>query len=394
MTASFPHGLELNERNRGPSPEKIKLVVSDFHLSRGKWLPDGRRNPLEDFGQDDRFREFLEHYSSGVYGSMEVELIINGDFFDPLAVMPPNVSLLELKRIQFPADVEEEAAVRQIETILNGHPIAVEALRSFLAKSKRLVFRWGNHDASILWPAVQHHIRETLVPPSPELLEFQVKPYVFDRVCVDHGHQYEALNRFDEGNLFIERKTKTGIKRILSLPFGSFFVLGFLNRVKLQRQFINQVQPLRVYLKIAMIFEPVFFVLNGLRAAWFFIKMRFVTHPMRFSRFSKTLLIIFEVFHRPSLEKEAESLLTGDGHENLEFDTLILGHNHQATVRVFSNGKQYINTGTWIPITSLDISTLGHRILRTYALIEYSNGKARVSLKIWNGSPQVTDDFS
>lgn len=58
--------------------KKIKLVISDFHLSRGRWLADGRRNPLEDFHQDGRFKEFLEYYSTG--------MIINGDFFDPLNV--------------------------------------------------------------------------------------------------------------------------------------------------------------------------------------------------------------------------------------------------------------------------------------------------------------------
>jgi hypothetical protein len=66
----------------------------------------------------------------------------------------------------------------------------------------------------------------------------------------------------------------------------------------------------------------------------------------------------------------------------------------QAALRVFPGGKQYINTGTWTPITSLDMSTLGHRVLRTYALIEYVDGKARASLKIWNGKPQITDDFA
>lgn len=376
------------------APKKIKLVVSDFHLSRGKWLKDGRRNPLEDFHQDERFRELLDHYSSGPYQDTEVELIINGDFFDPLAIIPLPDTRKNRKKLEFPIEVEEPAAVQKFQIIAEGHPVSFQAMREFLRRGKRIVFRWGNHDAALLWPEVQNFLTQTLSPPRPEQLEFQVKPYIFDRICVDHGHQFETLNQFDENNLFMVRKTRDGERKIQNLPFGSFFVLGFINRLKLERSYINQVQPFRAYLRLAMFADPVFFVINGIRAAWFFVKMRFITHPMRFARFKKTLKLIAEVFHRPSLEEEAEKVLTGPGSEALPYDTLILGHNHQAQSRVFPGGKQYINTGTWIPITSLDMTTLGHRILRTYALIEYVDGRARASLKIWNGSPSITDDFA
>lgn len=376
--------------------KKLKLVISDFHLSRGKWLPDGRRNPLEDFYQDERLRELLEHYSTGANADAEVELIVNGDFFDPLAVIPVPRNPSPKAARDFPIEVEEDAAVRQFRTIVAGHPVSMRALREFLARGKKVVLRWGNHDAALLWPGVQEYLREELKPPRPELLEFQREAYVFDRVCVDHGHQHETLNHFDESKMFIERRTRKGTVLIQNLPFGSFFVLGFLNRLKLQRSYINQVYPFRLYLRLSFMVEPMFFFLNGLRVAWFFVKTRFVTHPMRFSRFRKTLLLIAEAIHRPSLEDVAERLLTGPGAAELPFDTLIMGHNHQAATRIFPGGKQYINTGTWIPITSLDMSTLGHRVLRTYALIEYLDGedKPRASLKIWNGSPQITEDFA
>ena len=76
--------------------QKLKLVISDFHLSRGNWLPDGRRNPLEDFHQDQRLFEMLDHYSSGPHADSDVELIVNGDFFDPLAVIPVAVAAVEV----------------------------------------------------------------------------------------------------------------------------------------------------------------------------------------------------------------------------------------------------------------------------------------------------------
>lgn len=373
---------------------KIKLVISDFHLSRGMWLKNGRRNPLEDFHQDERFKEFLVYYSTGIYQDYEVELIINGDFFDPLAVIPVPDKKGKMPVLEYPLEVEEPAAVVKFETILDGHPVAFGALQDFLKRGKKIIFRWGNHDAAILWPAVQTLLRERLAPPQASQVEFQQEPYIFDRICIDHGHQYEMINHFDEENIFIERKTKYGVKKIQNLPFGSFFVLGFINKVKLQRSYINQVQPFRLYIRLSLLLEPMFFIVNGIYAAWFFIKMRFITHPMRFARLRKTFLLSLEALHRPSLEEIVESIFTNPEGDHLPYDTIIMGHNHQATTRIFPGGKQYINTGTWIPITSLDMSTLGRQILRTYALIEYSDGKPRASLKIWHGEPHVTDDFA
>ena len=103
---------------------------------------------------------------------------------------------------------------------------------------------------------------------------------------------------------------------------------------------------------------------------------------------------MIEAFSRPSLEGVAETLFTSSQADALPYDTIIMGHNHQATVRVFPGGKQYINTGTWTPITSLELANLGHRVLRTYALIEIVEGKARATLKIWNGRSQICDDFA
>jgi UDP-2,3-diacylglucosamine pyrophosphatase LpxH len=376
------------------APKKIKLVISDFHLSRGKWLENGRRNPLEDFHQDDRFKEFLDYYGTGEYEDADVELIVNGDFFDPLAVIPLPGRDGKLPPLEYPLEVEEPAAVEKFKSILNGHPVSFGAMKDFLKRGKKIIFRWGNHDAALLWPAVQELLRNHLSPPLPHQVEFQKDPYIFDRICIDHGHQYEFLNQFDENNIFIERKTKYGIKKIQNLPFGSFFVLGFINRVKLQRSYINQVQPFRLYIRLSLLLEPMFFFINGIYAAWFFIKMRFITHPMRFARLKKTFLLILEVFHRPSLEDITEEFFMGPEGGQLPYDTIIMGHNHQANMRLYPGGKQYINTGTWIPITSLDMSTLGRQILRTYALIEYVDGKARASLKIWHGEPHLTDDFT
>lgn len=373
---------------------KLKIVISDFHLARGRWLPNGRRNPLEDFHQDERLEELLDHYSSGAYATWEIELVVNGDFFDPLAVIPLPEERGKFPKLEYPLEVEESAAVAKFRQIVEGHPVAFNALRRFLARGKRVVFRWGNHDAAILWPGVQAYLRTALEAPEPGQIEVQMDPYIFDRICIDHGHQHEIINQFDTKKMFFETETPRGRRTIQNLPFGSFFVMGFINRLKLERSFINQVYPLHTYLRIWALLEPFRFLRMAAIVSWFFIKMRFVTHPYRFARLKKTLLILTEMFYRPSLEEVAEEILTGPGSADLPYDVLIMGHNHQAASRVFPGGKQYINTGCWTPITSLDMSNLGHRVMRTYAVVEYVDGRARASLKIWHGQARVTDEFA
>jgi len=65
--------------------QKVVLVISDLHLGAGKMIK-GKRNLLEDFHYDNELVDFLNYYSSGDYQDIEVELVINGDFFDFLAV--------------------------------------------------------------------------------------------------------------------------------------------------------------------------------------------------------------------------------------------------------------------------------------------------------------------
>ena len=61
------------------------IVISDLHLGAGNSV-NNRKNPLEDFHFDKELIEFIEYHSSGHFLDREVELIINGDFFDLLAV--------------------------------------------------------------------------------------------------------------------------------------------------------------------------------------------------------------------------------------------------------------------------------------------------------------------
>lgn len=356
----------------------IKIIVSDCHLGTGALLSDGGINPLEDFRKDDKFVEFLDFYSSGDYAHADVELIINGDFFDMLQARTTS---------RTPYEIIESVAVYKIRRILKGHPQVVEALQEFIRRGKKIKYIWGNHDAGIWWPEVRKEIQETITPE----IEFYLKPYEFDGVRVEHGHQYEITHHFDVDNMFLKRKKRT----ILNYPFGSFFVAGFLVPLKIKRNYISQVVPFSKFIRWGLIFDFWFTFLTGFKAVYFFIKMRFIFHPLRFSRFSKTLKILYQAINRPLFHRIAPQIL----HET-HSKILIMGHNHEAAHRHYRNGTQYVNTGTWTDITSFDPGSLGHLSRPTYAYIEYfpdthpgGGVTPQVSLKVWKGKHHQYEEF-
>ena len=66
--------------------KRIKLVISDLHLGKGRLLENGGINSFEEFYYGDKLIEFINFYSTGVYRESDVELIINGDFLNFLQV--------------------------------------------------------------------------------------------------------------------------------------------------------------------------------------------------------------------------------------------------------------------------------------------------------------------
>jgi UDP-2,3-diacylglucosamine pyrophosphatase LpxH len=108
--------------------QRIILVISDLHLGAGE-IVDGHKNPLEDFHREEELVEFLDFFSTGSYATKDIELIINGDFLDLLAV--PYVKYFDDEFWS------EDAAKEKLKMILNAHQNVFIALNSFLsAKNK------------------------------------------------------------------------------------------------------------------------------------------------------------------------------------------------------------------------------------------------------------------
>ena len=360
--------------------KSLKIVISDFHLGKGRYLPNGLPNRMEEFQQDDKLAEMLAYYSVGPgrAAADEVELVINGDFIDYLAV---DVSG------KYPDAMFESVAVEATELVIKAHPVAFDGLRAFAnTPGCRIRYSLGNHDPAIAWPAVQAVFNQALAAN----VAFTFDAYEFDDVRIEHGHQREVIHQFDTTQLILPVGPVGRKEPIINFPFGCFFVTGFVNKLREQRHYITQVVPFRLYLRWAFINDFWFAFKNGFGVIAFFIKMRFIRHPTRFSKFSKTLRILGEIFHPPQFELLAAKVL-----EKAPYRVLIMGHNHEACLRTFPHGKQYANSGTWSEFTSFEPGLLGRHLVRSYVILEREDDQPwRVGLKQWFGKQSVEESLS
>ena len=353
---------------------KVKIVISDLHVAKGLRLPDGRRNILEDFFEDAAVVEFLKFYSTGEYADASVEVISNGDFFNMLQVDYQD---------QFVDMITEKVSMHKMERIFEGHGALMDAMRDFCARPRHnLVFVVGNHDAALLWPGVQQQLRQRI----SKSLRFYPDFYAFDGVLVTHGHRYEFIHHFNPHAFWYE--TPDG-ERYMRLPWGSHFVIDFLNRMKGQRPFIDKIKPFRKYLRYAFLNDFMFFWKMIYHIVRFWTRNRFHSDPFRRREFKLSPTRMANAMTHESMLQGAERIL-----RNTNYRIVIMGHSHAYDFRQFGNHGEYFNTGTWTETISLDIQTLGRSLDRTYVLIEYDDQDVpQARLKRWNGMHQVEEDL-
>lgn len=351
--------------------KKIKLVVSDFHLGSGQRNPDGSINILEDFFHDGKFIEFLEYFCTGDFEDADVELIINGDFF--------NLLMIDFEEVE-PEIVTEMTALRRMKKIMDGHKATMNALKYFQSvDGKQVTFIMGNHDPGILFPSVQDQIRSYV----GKGVRFFLESYEFDGIYIEHGNQYEVANAFDRDQYFL---TKHLPEPVLNQPWGTYFLVHVVNSVKRNKRHFDKVLPFGTYLKWMLIYDIRFF----LRVLWmivrFFFVSRFKNDPRRNTSFKQTMEILLEAPVFPDLDRAAERIL----YTREDIHTVIFGHNHRPTFRQFGPGKEYINTGTWNEMTHLEIDRMGTKLDCTFAYIEYVDSMPQTSLRIWRGRQRLS----
>ncbi len=368
----------MSTNNNAPA-KKIKLVISDCHLSGGVQF-ENQQNPHEDFFFDDEMVEFFQHFSTGVYGDgCDVELIINGDYLDFLNVP---------YRGEFEEVITEQFALYKLECIIAGHPKVMKALKHFTSlPGKKITVNIGNHDADLFFPKVQERlIREwdaDSIYPSHRVSVNYAKPHIDleGGIQIHHGNQFEAVHLFNYSNPFL---TSGLSDPVLNLPWGSFYVLKIVNRFKWEREYVDKIRPVKTMLLWGLLFDTIFTLKFFFLSFFYFMKTRFVYNPNRHSRLKVTLKILQQesTTFLQDLEADARRLLDEQPH----IHTVIFGHTHMPMMKSYPDGKAYINTGTWTKMVNLDLRNMGSGYRLTFALIEYDDkGRAVASLKQWQG---------
>ena len=170
------------------------LIISDLHLADGHAIldgfgreqqaaleglllatePGGSLAPLETAGND------------GIQG--EVELVINGDCFDLLAI-PPYLA----DGTSTPAIAREKLAA-----IVPVHRAFFAALRRFLrAPGRRVTFIPGNHDIELVFTQAQEFVRRAIdAGEQAANVSFCQKRYYrpLADAYIEHGHHYDFWN--------------------------------------------------------------------------------------------------------------------------------------------------------------------------------------------------------
>jgi UDP-2,3-diacylglucosamine pyrophosphatase LpxH len=368
--------LQGQPQEQKPLVKKVKLVISDLHLGKGRVLENGGLNSLEEFYYGEKLVEFLHYYSSGIYRDYEVELIINGDFLNFLQV--------DYKG-HFLTVITESVALDVMKSIVAGHMNVFKAMAEFAAKpGNAITYIVGNHDQAMLWPACRAYFNQMVGTP----IRYKNIVYYFDGVHIEHGHMHEAANRMDPKKFFLKKDLA---EPILNLPFGSHFFVELVLKVKQKYPHVDKIRPFSKMVKWAIFNETGLMLSSFMSLMAYFMRSFFVKDPRRNWPFRRILQVILESAIFPDLSESARRVLGDD-----RVHTVIFGHTHVYQYRQWSSDKEYFNTGTWTELTSLDIVSLGKITKLTYVIVEYPEDGARPRgrLKEWRGYHRIEEDVA
>ena len=340
--------------------KKTIVVISDLHLGAGLSVKN-RRNFLEDFHYDKELIEFIEYHSAGYFLDREVELIINGDFFDLLAV--PFVQYFDDEFWS------EQASMEKLKMILEAHEGVIDALRDFVSfPNNKVVYILGNHDAELVFESLRDYLLEQFPENDREkfriLLNDETVYIPVDGIVLKHGHEYELAHKYSVKNCIA---TDINGNKYFIPPWGSYYVTRVINKFKEGRDYINAVRPVNKFIINGIIYDTLYTFRFIFANFYYFMMVRFV---MIFKQ-NKKLGEVFnhvknemQLFH--NYESLTEDYLTND--ENIK--ALIVGHTHDPVFREYEDGSIFINTGTWTKMYNLDFGKNFHGAKLTFAKID------------------------
>ncbi|MDP7321619.1 MAG: hypothetical protein QF441_13490 [Bacteriovoracaceae bacterium] len=346
----------------------LMLVLSDFHLGKGRFLDNGQINILEDFDEDEKFSEFLDHYSTGTYYFSDVNVILNGDIL--------NLIQMDVEGVFTHLQTEDHIA-KMVEEIIDGHPLFFHSLKKFLSRpNKKLTYVIGNHDIGMVFNKAQEVFKKAVGAE----VEF-THQYSHGGVLVEHGHRFEPINTVPRAKQVIAGPNNLPI---LNLPWASLFCIYLLPKLKSIRPFIDKVRPLSLYVKWTIIHDFRFFLYLSWTVIAYCIRTQFRPYGRYNKNFKISLRQVFKIAVHPKYEKNAKRVFA----TRPDVKVVVMGHTHITEWRRFKDGKLYFNTGTWNQVPSVDAGMHKNISNLTYVCIELNEKRNTIKnafLNVWQG---------
>lgn len=177
----------------------------------------GRGDAVDDFSDDHEVVQFIEKISRECQNKKTL-IILNGDIFDFLKMAYKG---------KYTRYITEEISQWKLNETINAHPLVFDALQNYLTNPKHAVhFVIGNHDADLVWPALQNRLKDRLKNKTRVTFDFN---FTNKDIHVEHG---DLIDPF-----FTKNITKPIIKhknqKILNMPFGFNICVDHLIPLKL-----------------------------------------------------------------------------------------------------------------------------------------------------------------
>ena len=205
------------------------IVISDLRLGG---------DPPHMMSRPDMLASFIGRLPLLLASDEQLDLVINGDFIDFLAVSPWT------SWSRSPGD-----AVTKLQTIYNSpFDVVLGALAQHVSQGHRLTIVLGNHDIELAYHAVQADFMLRVSADRPESVRFidDGSALRVGGLLIEHGNRYDSANLNDWERLRSTRsRTSRGeaVAEFVHPSVGSDIVTHVVNPLKRDYPFIDLIQP-------------------------------------------------------------------------------------------------------------------------------------------------------
>ncbi len=225
--------------------QRVVYVISDLHIG-GRYAEgdDPNNRGFRINTHVEVLAKFVRGLADKRIAGVDVELIINGDFFDFLAEEDGT------EDGGFEPFVEDaRRAIQLFHRIVERDRVLFDALRAFTASGARLTLLLGNHDVELALPHVRRELLKLLGVEEPSRITFihDGEAYAVGDALIEHGNRYDGFNVIDHDALRRTRSLQSRGQAVIDHPLvpppGSRLVASIMNRIKKFYPFVDLLKP-------------------------------------------------------------------------------------------------------------------------------------------------------